>query len=109
MIEALFKRLNEVVIVRVNGHKVEFGSTIYGAKMATIDGLKLDFNGTIKEFPDLKDDLDWRKKAIERFKDHIKTLKNDEEILSYLIGELRTKGYQPQLKQKQGHRAERIQ
>lgn len=108
MIEAIFNHGSEVVIARVSGHKVEVGSTIYGAQMATIDGLKLDFNGTIREFPDLKEDLNWREKAIERFKEHIKTLKTEDEIMDYLILELRTKGYLPKLKQKQGHRPVRI-
>lgn len=104
MIDLIFYHGTEVVIIKIKGNSVTFGSTVYGAKMADISGLKLDYSGTIKEFPDLKDSIDWKEKAIERFKKHIKSLKNEEEISSYLIKELVTKGYTPKLKQKQGFR-----
>ena len=99
MIDLIFHHSSEVVIVRINGHSVTFGSTIFGAKMADISGLRLDFNGTIREFPDLKDDLEWREKAIERFKEHIKELKDEDKIADYIVYELRNKGYSPKLKQ----------
>lgn len=109
MIDIMFHHASEVVIVKVNNTVVTFGSTVYGAKMAPIDGLKLDYQGTIREFPDLADDLEWKKKAIERFKTHIKTLHEEDEIANYIIGELRGKGYSPKLKQKTGFRPIKIQ
>lgn len=108
MIALTFQRANEMVLIHINGNKVTFGSTVFGAAMADIDGLKLDFQGTIREFPDLKDDLEWREKAIERFKKHIKTLKSEDKISDYIIYELRNKGYTPKLKQKAGFRQVRI-
>ena len=108
MIDLIFHHASEVVIVRINGHSITFGSTMFGAKMADISGLRLDFNGTIREFPDLKDDLNWREKAIERFRKHIETLKDEDKIADYIIYELRNKGYQPRLKQKPGFRPARI-
>jgi len=109
MIDLIFHHASEVVIVRIKGNEVTFGSTIYGAKMASIDGLRLDFHGTMREFPDLKDDVDWRVKAIDRFKDHIAVLKEEEKIAEYILHELRTKGYTPKLKQKAGFRPVVIQ
>lgn len=105
MIDLLFNQENEIVLVRIQGQTVMFGSTIYGAKLADIAGLKLDFHGTIRSFPDLERDLQWKEKAVERFKKHIKTLKDEDAIADYVIEELRTKGYRPKLKQKQGFRA----
>jgi hypothetical protein len=104
MIDLTFFQWSELIIVKIEGKKVRFGTTTYGAKLATIDGLKLDFNGTIREFPDLKDDLDWNKKAIERFKNHINKLNSEDKIANYIIEELKTKGYRPHLKQKAGFR-----
>lgn|SRR3990167_4431595 len=109
MIALTFQHTSEIVIVTIEGTKVLFGSTIFGAQMADINGLRLDFNGTIREFPDLKDDLQWREKAIERFKKHINELKEEEKIADYIIYELRNKGYQPRLKQKKGFRPTRIE
>jgi len=108
MIDLIFHHASEVVIVRIKGNEVTFGSTIYGARMADITGLRLDFHGTIKEFPDLKEDLEWREKAIERFKSHIKILDNEDKIAEYVIYELRNKGYVPKLKQKAEFRPVRI-
>ena len=104
MIEIIFNYASEVIIVRINGKEVLFGSTMYGAQLAHIDGLRLDFHGTIREFPDLKNDIEWKSKAINRFKDHIKSLKTEDEVADYIINELRTKGYTPKLKQKSGFR-----
>ena len=108
MINLHFQRANEVILIVINGNNVLFGSTIFGAALADISGLKLDFHGTIREFPDLKEDLQWREKAIERFKKHIKALNDEDKISDYIICELRNKGYIPKLKQKQGFRPVRI-
>ena len=108
MIDLIFNHANELVLVRIRGNDITFGSTLYGAKMAPIDGLKLDFPGTIKEFPDLEKDLEWRKKAILRFKEHIRVLGDEERTAEYIIYELKTKGYLPKLKQKAGMRPVRI-
>lgn len=104
MIEIMFSRANEVVVVRITGHKVEFGNTTFGAKLGTIEGLKLDYTGTVREFPDLMDDLDWRVKAIERFKAHIKKLDNENNIMKYIIDELGKHGYKAHYYQKAGGR-----
>lgn len=108
MINLHFQRASEVILIVIDRTKVLFGSTVFGAKLADIEGLKLDFHGTIRQFPDLKDDLEWREKAIERFKAHIQTLKEEEKIAEYLIYELRSKGYEPRLKQVKGFRPVRI-
>lgn len=108
MIDLIFHHANEVIIIRIKGHSVLFGNTTYGAKMANIEGLRLDYHGVIRQFPDLGRDIYWREKAIERFKEHISTLKTEEEIAEYIVKELRSKGYFPKLKQVAGFRPVRI-
>ena len=108
MIEVIFYYGNDVVIARVNGKKIEFGNSLYGNKLATIDGIRLDKAGTIKEFPDLVDRTDWKQEAIKRFKEHISKLNNEEEITDYIIKELNSKGYIPKYKQIAGFRPTKI-
>jgi hypothetical protein len=104
MIEIILYYGNEVILVRIEGTKIEFGNSSYGNKLASIDGIHLDRSGTIKEFPDLKDREDWKKEAITRFKNYINKLKSEDERADYIIKELRTKGYIPKYKQKKGFR-----
>ena len=104
MIEIIFYYGGEIILVRVHGKEVYFSNSAYGNKFSTIDGLHLDKDGTIKQFPDLKEDPNWRKTAISRFKEYIDEMDNEEDIADYIIGELRSKGYLPKYKQKKGFR-----
>lgn len=108
MIDLIFNFANEIVLVKIEGNNIRFGTSVYGAQLANIEGIRLDWAGTIREFPDLKDNLDWRKIAINRFKDYIKTLKTEDEVSEYIIKELSSKGYTPKLKQVKGFRPQKI-
>jgi hypothetical protein len=74
MIEIIFERGLELTLVVINGHTVRFGKQEERNILADIDGLRIDKEGVVKEFPDLKEDPDWRKKAINRFKNKIKEI-----------------------------------
>jgi len=104
MIELLFEFGSEVILVVVRGKDVKFGSTTYGAQLADISGMKLDYTGVIREFPDLETRPDWQEIAVERFKEHIKNLNSEEEICSYIIGELEGCGYVAKSKRRDGFR-----
>ena len=104
MIEILFELGSEMILVIIKGKDVKFGSTTYGAQMADISGMKLSYDGVIKEFPDLKNRLDWKEEAILRFKDHIIKLNSEEEICDYLIQELEAIGYKSKVKKRKGFR-----
>ena len=108
MIDLFFQHLNEFVLVRIDGHKILFGNTNYKGQLASIDGLKLNHNGVINEFPDLIGNNSWRDIAIQRFKDKIKDMSNEEEIAIYVIDDLKKHNYIPKLKQKKGFRIEKI-
>ena len=108
MIEILFKYTNEHILVVVKGNQVFFGNTEFGNQLATIDGLRLDYNGVINEFPDLKTDDNWKKIAIERFKKKISSMITEEEVYEYILDELKKCGYVPLLKKKLGFRPIKI-
>jgi len=98
-----FEKLGEIVEVYIMGHQLLFsdGTT----QMATIDGLKLDYDGVVKEYPELKDDREWRIKAIENFKEKIKELESEKEVAHYVVKDLKKHGYILKNAQQNGFRA----
>ena len=104
MIELIFELGSEVILVVITGKDVKFGSTTFGAKLTDISGLKLDYRGVCKEFPDLELENDWREQACERFKEKIKNMKTEDEISNYIIGELENQGYKAKKKRRKGYR-----
>ena len=103
MIGIVFQFGSEVIEVRIKNSTCYFRTSQF-QNYATIDGLKLDKLGVIKEFPDLKDNPDWRKISIERFKKKMKELKTEKEQAEYLISDLSKYGYVPKYLQREGHR-----
>lgn len=101
MIGIIFQYGSEVVKVDICGKNIIFTT---GMMKATIEGLKLDYNGVCKEFPDLAIEQDWRKIAIERFKEKMANMKTEKERAEYLIQDLRKVGYIPLYIQKGGFR-----
>lgn len=101
--------MKEKVIVIINGNDIKFGNTMYGAVLANLQGMKLSYNGVVREFPDLKDNPLWRELAIERFNEKIKSLPTEEQKSDYIVSDLRGHGYVPKLKQVGGFRPIRIQ
>ena len=108
MIGIVFSYINDVVEVRIDGDNCLFRTGQYGGAFVPIEGLKLDKNGVLKEHPDLKDNNDWNKIAIERFKEYMKQIKTEDEKADYIINELKKVGYKPMAKQKNGFRIQKI-
>jgi len=109
MIDVIMQFGTDIIMVRVKGNSVSFGSKVgHNPMMATIDGLKLSRSGVIKEFPELADTDNWREEAIAKFKDKIKGLNDENKIVSYVVDDLSKFGYKPLYKQKQGMRIERF-
>jgi hypothetical protein len=109
MIQLIFEFLGDVELVIVDGHKVLFGNTSFGSKLATIDGLQLDYNGVIREFPDLELEKDWRKIAIERFKKKINEFPSERDVALYVVDELKKFGHIPIKMQMDGFRWRKIE
>jgi len=103
MIKSTFRLGGEVAEIIINGNDLLFHDTS-SQMTTTIEGLRLNKAGVIKEFSDLKDDAEWRKKAIKRLKEHIKTMENEMDKLDYVKVELKKFGWQPLFWQKAGWR-----
>lgn len=76
--------------------------------ITSIEGLKLSKQGCLKEFPDLKDDNEWKKKTIERFKEKMKEFNTEVEKMNYVKEELAKQGYEPLFFQRAGWRPTRF-
>jgi len=106
MIKGTFRIGGDILDVIIRDNNVLF--TDASGVITTIEGIKLSRSGIIKENPDLKDDEDWRKKGIERFKEHVKKIKGDSKKIDYVKTELQNHGYEPMYKQRNGWRAEKF-
>lgn len=107
MIGLIFQFGSEIVEVRIDKSMIYFRTSQF-MNFSTIDGLKLNRSGVIKEFPDLANDENWKQIAIQRFKDKIKSMETEEQISNYILEDLKKFGYVPLYKQKQGYRREKI-
>jgi len=103
MIGIVFVLGSETVEVRIHDSNVYF-RTAQLQQFADISGLKLDKAGTIKEFPDLKDNKEWKEEVIKRFKEKIKNMKTETEQVKYMIEDLSKHGYVPKYIQRAGFR-----
>ena len=65
-IQIVFQRGSERTAIRIIGKNVLFVD-LQTNMISPIEGLKFNKQGVIKEHPDLKDDPDWKQKAIQRF------------------------------------------
>ena len=107
MIGVIFTFGSEVIEIRVDGINVTF-RTAQAPGFTTIEGLRLEKVGVIKEFPDLKDNENWQNIARERFKEKIKTLNTEKERVDYIVEDLKKFGYVATHLQRQGHRPVRL-
>ena len=108
MIDLIFYYGTEIVFVRINGIDIRFATSQSGNMFASIEGLKLSKNGVMKEYPDLIENDEWKQIAIDRFKNHVHLLKDEDKIASYIIEDLKKYGYVPKFKQRAGFRREVI-
>ena len=93
MIKITFKLGGDVIEAIIRGNYLFFYDTSSHTQ-APIEGLKLSKSGVIKEFPDLKDNKDWKKEAIKRFKEHFKKIGSELEKALYVKSELEKNGYE---------------
>jgi len=108
LIGLIFSLGPEIVEVRVDKNSILFRNNQTNGMFTTIEGLKLDKPGVIREFPDLKDNDNWQNIARDRFKEKIKSFKTEMERADYIIEDLKKYGYTPKYRQRQGFRVERI-
>lgn len=92
MIRSVFQIGGDQIEVIVRGNELLFFDMASGV-MTSLEGIKLSKSGVIKELPELENDKDWRKKAIEQLKKKMKTYKSELEKISYVKEELTKQGY----------------
>lgn len=107
MIKINFRLGGEEIEVVIRGNELLF-SEVSSGSITTVEGLRFSKAGVVKEFPDLKNNPDWKKIAIERFKAHVKSLETENEKVDYVIEELKKHAYEPLFKQKAGWRPVKI-
>jgi len=101
-----FKSDVDIIQIGIKGNNLTFFDVGSGV-VTTIEGLRFDKSGVIKEFPDLKDDEDWRLKSIKRLKEHMKKFETEMEKLNYVKDELVKFGNIPLYFQRNGFRVEK--
>ena len=103
MIKSTFRLGGENQEVIVRGNELLFFDISSGV-MTTLDGLRLSKSGSLKEFPDLKNDDEWKKKTIKRLKEKMKSFNMETEKMEYVKGELEKFGYKSLFYQRGGFR-----
>lgn len=108
MIGIIFRFGNEIVEVRITDDNLFFRNSTTGNALYAFKDLKLSKEGVIKEFPFLKDDLEWKKKAVELFKKKLASFVTEREKVDYVVNDLKKYGYVPLYMQREGHRIEKF-
>jgi len=107
MIKTTFSLGTDIIETIIEGSTIKFFDVSTGT-ITTIEGIRLDKYGSLKEFPDLEDEIDWRKITMERFKEKLKSFNTENEANDYVINELTKQGYKAKFKQRAGFRPEKI-
>ncbi len=107
MIKSLFRLGGENQEVIIRGNELLFSDVSTGM-ITTIEGLKLSKSGSLKEFPDLKGDEEWKKKTLERFKNKMKEFDTEPRKMDYIKEELTKHGYEPLFYQRAGFRPQKF-
>ena len=105
-IKLTLKLGGEIINVIIDGNVLMFVDS--NGTLTTLEGLKISKGGVIKEHPDLEENPEWRKIAIERLKEHMKNLETEERKVEYVKNELVKFGYYPLYKQRAGFRPEKF-
>jgi len=105
-IKGTFQLASDNVDVIIDGNNIMF---MQDGVITTLDGLRISKSGVVKEFPDLENDEEWKKKGLERLKEHIKTFDTQDKKLDYVKKELIKFGYTALYFQKAGFRPQRFQ
>ena len=102
---------NQLGIIKIDGNHIQYGKMFQSNLMfMSVDKLKFQYSGILKEFPDLDDmpEIEAQIIAHERFKQKVDNMRNEDEVYDYVILELKKFGCIPKYKQKKGFRKEKI-
>lgn len=107
LMKGTFQFGSDIIEAVFDGNSLMFMDVSTGM-ITTPEGLRISKDGVMKEFPDLEKNEDWKKEAIKRLKDHIKTFPTLDKKLDYVKDELIKYGYTPLFKQKAGFRPKKF-
>lgn len=107
MIKGTFEIGGDNQEVVVKGNELLFFDVGSGV-ISPIEGLRLSKSGCLKEFPDLENDDEWKKKTIERLKTKMKEYNTEMEKIIYVKDELIKSGYKPLFYQMGGFRPQKF-
>ena len=96
MIKLYFKKERDVLMIKILGNNITFSNEQLGFMAeAPIDLIKMDYEGILRECPDLADKhpIEARSEYIRRFKELISGMKNEDEIKEYVIDQMTRAGY----------------
>lgn len=105
--DLVFRQGTEIANVKIVGKKLFFKKFVSGNLMIQpLSKMKIPLKGIHKKWPDLKElsDGEAREEGIKRLEEHIKNMKNQDEIKDYVIKELESLGGQLVAIVKPGHR-----
>lgn len=108
MIGIIFRFGNEIVEVRLKDDNLFFRTSNSGTAFYAFKDLQLSKEGVIKEFPFLKDDIEWKAKAVELFRNKLASFVTERERVDYVVKDLQKYGYVPLYMQREGHRIEKF-
>jgi hypothetical protein len=98
MIKMYFKKHGDLIMVKIIGNNVFFSNEQLGFMAdAPIDMLQFDYDGIIKEHPDLADKSpgEARQEALRRLKELISSMRNEDEVKEYVVAQMvNIAGYQ---------------
>lgn len=109
MIKAKFKLGGDIVEVIIRNNELLFMDIGTGTiAPLTEKTMRLSKAGVLKEHPDLKDEIEWRKIALERLKTHMNKMKTEMQKITYVKDELIKFGYDCLHYQKAGFRPKKF-
>lgn len=107
MIKGQFKLAGDLIDIVVRGNELLL-MDIGTGQITSIEGVRFSKAGVLKEHPDLKDNPDWKKIAIERLKEHMKKYESEMDKMVYVKNELIKFGYEPMHLQRAGFRPQKF-
>lgn len=103
MLKITFQIGGDLIEAIIKGNELYFND-VSTKTMTSIEGIRISRAGVLKEHPDLKEDREWKTKAIERFKILYKSFDTEKEKEEYIIKELTKFGYKALMRQRAGFR-----
>ena len=107
MIKGTFRLGGDQIEVVIKGNELLFFD-VSSQLITTLEGLNIEKRGVIKEFPDLENNSNWKKEAINRLKEHMKKYEKEKDKLNYVRGELVKFGYTALFYQEAGFRPKKF-